>query len=565
MCCAAQLVEIDFFTAENIQAVMRDVPIGIQDFKKVRDEDHYYVDKTELITQILDNRMEVYLFTRPRRFGKSMNLSMLDAFLNMEYKGNSWFDDLIISERKDLEANKNSSPVICFDFKDISTDSYESFLCGMRNKIADIFNTNCRVFGKDTSPKMKSDSKAILNKTSDEDTLCRSLKYLSDAMFEYCKMKVIVLIDEYDNPVQNAYGTQDFRKILNFMKIMLGSLLKGNPSLDFAVLTGVSQISKESIFSGLNNLYVDNVLSTESDEMFGFTNEEVRKLCADYGHPEKYEEAREWYDGYIFGDAEVYNPWSLLNYIKKGFVPAAYWAGTSGNSIISDLIAKADDEVYENLMTFGSGGSISRMIDTSIVYQGLDADVDSIYSMMVTAGYLTAVPNEYGYDLRIPNKEMFGVFASMVSNSISSKTSYNLNVFTKALLKCDTAVMEKALYGILVDSVSSRVLDSEHSYQAFLAGMLLHLEGRYQVKADFEEGEGFYDIRLERMRGSSPNIVIEIKRTSSSSKSAEKLAEEALSQIKEKDYCHGLKGDTILYGISFDKKKPVILSERCRS
>lgn len=244
-----------------------------------------------------------------------------------------------------------------------------------------------------------------------------------------------------------------------------------------------------------------------------------------------------------------------------GFVPAAYWAGTSENSIIDDLVKKADNETYKDLQTLGSSGSVAKPINPAAVYGDFDYDGDAVYSIMVMFGYLNAVPNRYDFDLSIPNKEMYGIFASMVSRRAGDKVPGRLSIFINALLNHDTDVMENCLYALLSNTVGFRVLDNEHSYQAFTAGLLLYLEGKYKVTADYESGNGLHDIRMECMKGNSPNVIIEIKRTSSSSKSAEKLTEEASSQIKEKYYDHGLKGDTILYGISFDGKKPFILSE----
>lgn len=552
-----------YFTVDGIRNSMRKIPIGIQDFKEVRDKDYYYVDKSDLIAQILDTGAKVYLFTRPRRFGKSLNLSMLDAFLNMKHKGNTWFDGLRISERKDLEPRKNSSPVIYFDFKDLNVSTFDSFLEGMANKIADLYRLNADVLEDITDIKLKEDVLSIRRGKSAVDTLSRSIRILTDIMRDHYGKKAIVLIDEYDNPAQNAYGTVDFRKIMDFMKVMLGSVLKGNESLDFAVMTGVMQISKESIFSGLNNLAVNNILSKRSDELFGFTPDEVRKMCEDYGHPEKYEEAKEWYDGYVFGDAEIYNPWSVLNYVDSGFEPFPFWAGTSGNSIIRDLMSRTDYATAENLRTLASGGSIIERVDPTIVYGDLDSDPTSIYSMMAMAGYLKAIPKGSYYELSIPNREMFGVFADMMSQSII-KGSSSLFKFADSIVRCDTRILSSSLYEMMSDAVGFRVLDNEHSYQAFITGVLMYLSGRYEVTADMEAGNGYYDIRLKSRRGDGPNILIEIKRRrdSDGNRRIEALADEALAQIKGKDYIHGLKGDTILYGVAFDGKLPSVIAER---
>ena len=542
---------------------MRSIPIGIQDFKEIRSEDYYYIDKSDLIAQILDAKAKVYLFTRPRRFGKSLNLSMMDAFLNVKHKGNTWFDGLRVSERKDLEPRKNASPVLYFDFKGLSTGSYEDFIKDMGLVISNLFIENKYVLNQELDPIQESLFLDIKSVTSDDSLLKRSFSLLMNLMESYHGSRVVVLIDEYDNPIQNAYGTEDFRRILDFMKIMLGSILKGNESLDFAVMTGVMQISKESIFSGLNNSKIDNILSKRSDEMFGFTPDEVRKLCEDYGHPEKYEEAKEWYDGYMFGDAEIYNPWSVLNYVDSGFEPFPFWAGTSGNSIIEDLMSRTGYSTAMSLRILASGGFIREAIDPTIAYSDLRSNQTAIYSMMAMAGYLKAVPNGDLYNLSIPNREMFGVFANMLARNLISGSS-SLYKFTDSIVRCDTDLMSMSLYEMMSDTVGFRVLDNEHSYQAFITGVLMYLSGRYEVTADMEAGNGYYDIRLKSRRGDGPNILMEIKRRrdSDGNRGIEELADEALAQIKGKDYVHGLKGDTILYGVAFDGKLPSVIAER---
>lgn len=536
------------------------VPIGIQDFAKLRRGGYYYVDKTDLIARILENRAEVQLFTRPRRFGKSLNLSMLDAYLNLRYDGNDWFEGLSISERHEFDDMRNRCPVICFDMKDLSVLTYDEFLNGMREKVAELYRDHSDSLAGIADPKLRKDSDDLRMGVSDEDVLSRSLRTLSEILAARHGRGAIILMDEYDSPVLSACEGPVLDRVLDFMGIMLGSALKGNRFLDFAVIAGVTRAPMESMFPGLNNIRINDVFDRRFDEMFGFTEEEVERLCADFGHPERYPEAREWYDGYLFGDSEVYNPWSLLCYVDSGFVPAPYWAGTSGNGIVSDLMARADDEVYRDLMTLGSGGTIVKRIDASVTYRDLDSDIDSLYSVMVASGYLTARIGDLGYELSIPNREMYGVFAAKVSEAAGPRGGKGLDVFTRALLRCDTDAMEASLYDLIADTVSSRVLDNEHSYQAFLAGLLLHLEGRYRVTADMEGGQGYYDIRLERVRGSSPNVVIEVKRTAGTGVPPERLAEDALEQIVRKDYLRGLEGETVLYGVAFDGKVPVIRS-----
>lgn len=374
--------------------------------------------------------------------------------------------------------------------------------------------------------------------------------------------KTIILIDEYDDPLNSTYQDVDHDDVLDFLKGLLSEALKGNDSLKFAVVTGVMQISKESIFSGLNNISVNNVFNTESDEMFGFTSDEVNQLCIDYGHPEKYDEARQWYDGYVFGQSMIYNPWSVLNYVKSGFIPDEYWAGTSGNSIINTLLDKADRSVFDDLKALGEGGSIISGIDARISYAEM-TDKNGIYSVMVLSGYLKAVPNGRNYLISIPNMEMYRVFGKMVADRFDGSVARRLDQFCDSILDDDPTGISESLSSLLMDVLSSRILSHENSYQAFTAGMLLTLCGRYSLFADGERGKGFYDILLRSNRPQGRHIIMEFKRTRSNARNdtMKEISISALKQIRDREYFHGLKGDVLMYGIAVRGKDVVVSSE----
>ena len=543
---------------------MRSLPIGIQDFKEIRSEGYYFVDKSMLIGQMLDqNKKGVFLYTRPRRFGKSLNLSMIDAFFNIKYKGNTWFDGLEISKHHEYNAYRNAFPVISFDLRVESISDFESFVRIYNDHLSRLFRGFSYLA---ESPKMDETTKSLFRKLyGGEKTVEDSM----NALVNLCSMleihhgsKVIVLLDEYDNAVNSITDPELRRRVLSFIRGVLSPLLKGNSSLQMGVLTGIMQIAKENIFSGLNNLYVNNILDTEFDEMYGFTDSEVRQICTDYGHPEKFEEAKEWYDGYRFGNADIYNPWSILNYVQRKFVPKPYWVNTSGNGIINSLLEQADDTTIENLRKLGSGEGISAMVKTTVTYDELSDNPELIYSMMAVSGYLKAVDDDGEYVLSIPNRELFHVFAEVVMKHASGNenASATLRKFCNALLVNDSEKMEKSLYNLIAGTVSSRVLNDEHSYQAFIAGILMTLSGKYNITADFESGKGYYDIRMERKVGSGYNVIMELKR-SEDQDSLQADAEKAMTQIREKDYAHGMSGQTILYGISFFGKVPHIISE----
>lgn len=542
---------------------MRSIPIGVQSFIKVRELDLYYVDKTDLIDTILnDVDTEVFLYTRPRRFGKSLNLSMLDAYLNMKYKGNTWFDGLSVSEKRPNDSLKNSFPVISLDMKDLNVDNYERFVNSFRKKLATLYFQYDYLDG---SPKLKSLYQKrfsdVMEERSDEEDLTNSLLYLSQMLELHHGVKPIILIDEYDNPLNSSYGSDSHGEILEFLKRLYSSAFKGGAART-SVITGVMQISKESIFSGLNNISVNNVFSTESDEMFGFTSDEVRQLCIDYGHPGKYEEARQWYDGYVFGDSEIYNPWSVLNYVKSGFIPDEYWAGTSGNSIIGSLLDKADRAVFDDLKVLGEGGSISHNIDARISFAEM-GDVNGIYSVMTLSGYLKAVPSGRKYLLSIPNMEMYRVFGRMVTSGFSDPVIDVLDTFCDSVTDGDADGISESLSSLLMSVLSSRILDHEHSHQAFVAGMLLKFCGRYSMYADGERGKGYYDILLRANRPSDRHIVMEFKRVDPDvcDETMEETSLEAIRQIRDREYFHGLDGEVLMYGIVVRGKDVAVSSE----
>ena len=302
----------------NIVDMAGEMPIGIQDFKEIREKEYLYVDKSEMMPHILSSGVKVYLCTRPRRFGKSLNLSMLDAFFNLKYpKDNKWFDGLKVSECEECQKHKNEYPVINFDFKELSAISMDAFKLDVVSTMSDLYRQHKYLLDSEVLVDFdKQYITDVIGKRLNYLELRKSMSVLSHMLHEHHGKKVIVLFDEYDNPINHSYGKPFQQDVVDFMRDLLSSVLKGNSSLEFGVVTGVMQIAKESIFSGLNNLEVNNIFSQEFDESFGFTDDEVRMICEDNGHPEKYPEAKEWYDSYRFGNVDVYNPWSIIKYVK---------------------------------------------------------------------------------------------------------------------------------------------------------------------------------------------------------------------------------------------------------
>ncbi len=540
--------------------------IGIQNFSEVRDKGAYYVDKSELIGRILEKRStKAFLFTRPRRFGKSLNLSMLDAYLNLKYKGNSWFDGLKVSELRPDDPMKNSFPVICVDMKGMYGYDYSMTVDCVSSQMAKVFWRHNELRDSEAlSPEQRDVFRRLAGGKGSEGELESSLQTLSMLLEIHYGRKAVILIDEYDTPINSTCSLDDSKRILGFFRRFLSDALKGNDSLEFSVMTGIMQISKESIFSGLNNLRADSILSAGFDDMFGFTEPEVRKLCADFGRPERFAEAKEWYDGYRFGNADLYNPWSILMYVSEKFTPGKYWAGTSGNSIIADLVNNVDHDMFGDLKILESGGSISADIEMSVTFEGLrDPGGKDIYSVLAASGYLRAEMDGGHYRLTIPNREMQKVYCDAVIGALGRFRDVRKPVdgFCSAVLKGDVKAMEESLQNVLDALASIRILDSEHVYQMMVLMMLARLRGTCEVDSDHEAGDGYYDIRVLSLVPRSPSIIIEIKRCRTA-KQAETAAKAAITQIRDRRYFSGLKGEAILYGVAFFGKKTKIAVER---
>ena len=540
------------------------IPIGVGRFQKIREEGYYYIDKSELISDILADKAEVYLFTRPRRFGKSLNLSMLDAFFNRDYTGNTWFDGLKVSEHEEVAKHKNAYPVIRLDMNGIGTDSFDSFISDFSPMIADAYRSFDLTGVSDrTDPENIEDYKQFRARTLDITILKRSIRTLCQILKDCYGVAPIVLMDEYDKPINDSFNKSDYDKILSFLRDFYSSTLNSNDYFSFAVVTGVMQIAKETIFSGLNNLKVNNIFSKDFDERYGFTPEEVQELCSYYGHPEKYEEAKEWYDGYRFGNADIYNPWSILSYVNSKFDAKRYWAGTSGNDIISTLISYANDSVFEDIQTLAENGSVVKELQPTISMRDIGSDISAIYSVMAVTGYLNAEPiDDEKYGLSIPNTEMRKVFKSMFLRSMHSDTSVAFDDFFNGMEAVDLKLMKGGLDRIIKNNIPFFVLSREKDCQLILAAAAMCRLGRYTIRLENEVGNGRADIIMTPNRPGIPNIIFELKRSDSEDMDdLRKSADEAIDQIKTKNYYFAMKGRTILYGICFHTVESAISVE----
>lgn len=400
--------------------------------------------------------------------------------------------------------------------------------------------------------------------------ITQSLNLLMMALGTHCSRRVVLLIDEYDNAVNNARidiedenGDTDRRKILEFMKSLLSPALKGNECLRFAVLTGVTRIGKESIFSGLNNLTIDGVFDVNFDEAFGFSPAEVQKMCSDYGRPDKYEEARKWYDGYRFGNADVCNPWNLLNYVYSDFSPRAYWAGTSSNDIIDRLMDGSDHRVLDEFGILIKGGRIRTVLSETVEYVDVEDRGDSgdLFSVPVMSGYLRAVPTgDAGeYFLSIPNLEMSLVFKERFLKRMGT-AGRRIRTLEKAIVSQNESEMSESLRD-LVMSIDPKVMSHEHAYEIFCIALMLHFEGPYDIMNELHKGRGYCDILLKSNRVDLPHILIELKRRSDGDPDTSVLAESGPNQIHDRIYTHMLTGRAVLYGVAFDGAKASVRSD----
>ena len=532
--------------------MVRPLPIGVQDFKEVRDEGYLYVDKSDVIPQMLSQKSEVYQFTRPRRFGKSLNLSMLDAFFNIKYpKDNTWFDGLKVSDCKECDVYKNAYPIIYMDFKDLDASDFNEFTDKLRRKLSKLYGMYGYLEDSEQLDRVdRLDYESVLSRTADRSGIGYSLRNLSDMLCKHHGKKIIILIDEYDNPIHNAFGKPHHQEVLGVMRDILSSALKGNDSLAFGVVTGVMQIAKESLFSGLNNLRVNNVFSEDFDEMFGFTADEVKAIFEEYGHPEKFEEAREWYDGYRFGDADVYNPWSIINYISSGFVPKSYWLWEGNMRLISDAIGRNPRFISSVLAPLYNGETCRIQINERVTFSNIHLDYNLV-SILVASGYFKAVfIKDSTYDITIVNKEVRDGWIEQILDD--SMDPMGMNRISSAFLSGDPDAVRFELSDSLDRITDRKVMIDEGRYQSLVLGLLDCLKDTYFVRAEYAGGNGYADIVLIPRNGKGPSAVIELKNAAPGTDdgSMDAISRNALEQIVNRRYFSDLSGDIHLYGIA---------------
>ena len=544
------------------------VPVGIEDFERIVREDYYYVDKTLLIEELLINRAPVTLFTRPRRFGKTLNMSMLKCFFDVKNKeeNKKLFENLKIYNSEYM-SEQGKYPVIFISLKDLKGDTWEKCFENLKKTMYKIFNEYEFVREKLNIVEKREFDK-IWEMRDSEESFKTSLLDLSNYLNKYYGEKVIILIDEYDAPIINAFDKGYYNEAINFFQTFYSSALKTNNSLKYGILTGITRIIKEGIFSGLNNLKVDTILNKKYSEYFGLLESEVIKMLDYFGMKYKIEEVKEWYDGYLFGESEVYNPWSIVNYIDNGEIKA-YWANVSGNTLLENMLDHAGESVYDDLKRFTDGESIEKYISDGTTIKSLLNNDDEIWQLLLYSGYLTKdekqkeidVTSEYTdvYNLRIPNKEIRKYFGNMFLNKFFG-TEVKTNILIKALENGDIKKFEKTLGEIMINMLSHFDLDKEMEkiYQVFMIGLVGFLMGKYEIISNDESGYGRYDLAMIPIKSNEKAYLMEFK-ISKTKKGMEERAQKALKQIDEKKYDTKLKArgikNILKIGVAFYGKE----------
>ena len=539
------------------------IPVGIEDFERIINEDYYYVDKTMLIEELLINRAPVTLFTRPRRFGKTLNMSMIKYFFDVKNKeeNKKLFENLKIYNSEYM-SEQGKYPVIFVSLKDLKGNTWEECLNRLKLFIFDLY-VEFEYIREKMNEWDKRKFEKVLYEKEDADYIM-SLKFLADSLYKYYGEKVIILIDEYDAPIINAFDKGYYNEAINFFQTFYSSALKTNNSLKYGILTGITRIIKEGIFSGLNNLKVDTILNKKYSEYFGLLESEVIEMLDYFGMKYKIEEVKEWYDGYIFGESEVYNPWSIVNYIDNGEIKA-YWANVSGNTLLENMLDHAGESVYDDLKRFTDGESIEKYISDGTTIKSLLSNDDEIWQLLLYSGYLTKAKNQEKesdsniYNLKIPNKEIRKYFGNMFLNRFFG-TEVKTNILIKALENGDIKKFEKTLGEIMINMLSHFDLDKEMEkiYQVFMIGLVGFLMGKYEIISNDESGYGRYDLAMIPIKSNEKAYLMEFK-ISKTKKGMEERAQKALKQIDEKKYDTKLKArgikNILKIGVAFYGKE----------
>ena len=559
------------------------LPVGIENFEEIRKLGFYYIDKTRLIEQLLKGWGKVTLFTRPRRFGKTLNMSMLRSFFEIG-TDKSLFDGLYISGNKVLcDEHMGKYPVIFLSFKGVDGLDFTTarrMLCAILKDELD------RHYYLKTSDVLTDEDRILFTKMlhGQDDNIEDSIRMLSKLLYKHYDQKAVILIDEYDVPLDKAFQNGYYKEMVSLIRALFGQALKTNEFLQFAVLTGCLRVSKESIFTGLNNFEINSIVDIDHDEQFGFTDDEVMKLLLDYDRSERYPDVKEWYDGYHFGNADIYCPWDVINFAKKlvsdpSARPSAFWISSSGNDMVKRFVDKADQTTRDEIEKLVAGGFVEKQLRLDLTYDEIDNTIDNLWSVLFTTGYLTKIgevkvpdSESYAYRLVIPNKEVREVFILQIQEwfkAVVAKDDDTMKLLSRAILDKDEKQIARQLNIVMSRMIS--ILDTkasddmkENFYHGLLIGLLRGSNPGWLIKSNRESGDGFSDI-LIKPEDPDAGIVIEVKYAKEMI-SLDAACEAAMAQIKEKRYDEALRDegrcDILAYGIAFCRKRCRVVGEK---
>lgn len=563
----------------------RVVGIGHQDFETIQQKNNFYIDKTQFIREWWESEDVVTLITRPRRFGKTLNMSMLEKFFSTEYKKRSdLFEKLNIWKYKKYQEIQGTYPLIFLSFANVKENTYEQARESICRIIQELYNKNIFLLEEDLLTENEKEEYRQISAQMNDSLISDSIRKMSDYLSRYYGKKTIILLDEYDTPIQEAYVNGFWPKLMSLMRSLLNATFKTNPYLERAIMTGITRVSKESIFSDLNNLEVITTTSKKYADQFGFTKEEVKTALKEYGLEDKKEEVKRWYDGFCFGDTkDIYNPWSIINYLDKGEV-APYWANTSSNSLIATLLREGNSQVKESFESLLNGEEIIMELDEQIVYDQLDLDETAIWSLLLASGYLKVerqINNTSDYlnwkqlySLKLTNFEVKIMFAHMVKSWFSN-TGGDYHAFMKAMLSGDVESMNAYMNRISLRTFSyfdvggedSSMIEPERFYHGFVLGLLVKFIDRYEIRSNRESGFGRYDVMLKPRNKKDVAIILEFKvMNPKKEKDLETTVQNALNQIRDKKYREELvdagidENKIIEYGFAFKGKEVLIQS-----
>lgn len=551
------------------------LPVGISSYVEAV-SNYYYVDKTLLIRDFVDTLPKVSLFTRPRRFGKTLNMDMLRVFFEKTEEDTScWFKDKKIwSCGEAYRKHQGRYPVIFLTFKDVKYSTWENALSDISEIIRMEYSRHAelRESGKCTEYE-KSFYAKIISGDAEEVELARSLSVLSAMLHKHAGMPAVIIIDEYDTPIQQGHEAGYYKEVIGFIRNLFSGAFKDNPHLAYGFLTGILRVAKESIFSGMNNLKVNTIMDDRFSAYFGFTENEVEEMLAYYGCPEKMPEAKSWYDGYRFGNSDVFNPWSIINYADEHFFPKTFWQSTGSNAIIGDILKTATPETMESLKKLLQGGQVTTYVDTGVIYPEILHNPSSIYSFLLMTGYLKndgispQSDGNYICNVSIPNREISYVYEKEILTRWGiPETESTAARIQQAFYEQDEAKLAKCIEEYLRQTVSFFDTTDEIFYQGLVLGFIAILNNRYFVRSNRESGEGRFDIQLIPKNNSLPGILMELEVSKDENADLRKLAEDALLQIEQNRYetemlSQGIK-NIFQYGVAFRKKDVEILLKK---